>query len=230
MDIGSKKVISLYLGNDKVISLDKGYKRIYQVSSPSPLPTDYVRIGNLLWSTKNYINADIEVPIREDEPIGEFFNGMTVLEKMGGLLRGTGWRIPSLADAEDLSLGLEAIAGSSSASSISEVARSTSGWTSGNGTNLSGFNALPLGMRTYGVTTGGTKFSETFVGKYAYFWTSEPVYYEIEQYPYPRWLKTIEFSKGVAGILNFTIYKRYINYAPEKSAFHKCNIRLCRDA
>jgi len=79
-----------------------------------------------------------------------------------------GWHLPSAQEWRDL---LSYLGGEDEAA---KVLKSKNGWKSyqgqdGNGTNESGFNALPGGMR------GDNRFAWHYKGEQAYFWTTAPM-------------------------------------------------------
>lgn len=89
---------------------------------------------------------------------GKLYNWFAINDKRG--LVPEGWRMPTKADFEQLAknLGGEKIAGAK--------LKSSTGWgDKGNGTNESGFNAIPSGMRQF----NGGYSNET---DYSYFWSS----------------------------------------------------------
>jgi uncharacterized protein (TIGR02145 family) len=88
-----------------------------------------------------------------------------------GNLCPTGWHVPTDAEfkALEIFLGMtqtEADAGSWRGTSQGVQLKSAAGWTAGNGTNVSGFTALPGGYRYYG------NGSFQGVGTIGYFWSS----------------------------------------------------------
>jgi uncharacterized protein (TIGR02145 family) len=96
--------------------------------------------------------------ISDGQSLGKLYNWYAVNDKRG--LVPEGWRVPSKADFEQLvkNLGGEKLAGAK--------LKSISGWgDKSNGTNESGFNAIPSGMRQF----NGGYSNET---DYSYFWSS----------------------------------------------------------
>ena len=88
-----------------------------------------------------------------------------------GNLCPTGWHVPTDVDFKglEMSLGMtqtEADAGSWRGTNQGVQLKSTTGWTTGNGTNASGFTALPGGYRYYG------NGSFQGVGTVGYFWST----------------------------------------------------------
>lgn len=83
----------------------------------------------------------------------------------------TGWHVPTDGEFKTLEIALgmsSAVADGSNwrGSNQGTQMKSSSGWTSGNGTNSSGFDAMPGGFRYF---DGGPFYH---VGNIAYFWTS----------------------------------------------------------
>jgi len=93
---------------------------------------------------------------KDNSTTGKLYNWFAVNDKRG--IAPLGWKVPSNSDFEELtkSLGGEKIAGAK--------LKSTLGWGE-KGTNESGFNAIPSGMRQF-----NAGFSN--IDDYSYFWTS----------------------------------------------------------
>lgn len=135
-------------------------------TSTSSDPADTVVIGTQVWMTQNvstivFQNGDTIIEARtneewvnaaknripawcyhdkagENKSYGKMYNYWAVTDSRG--LAPKGWRIPSVDDFETLT---NEIGGAGSS-----ALKSTSGWEEGgNGTNESGFNALPSGYR-----------------------------------------------------------------------------------
>ena len=104
---------------------------------------------------------------KNGESYGKLYNWYAVSDRRG--LAPQGWHIPSDADWKQLTdfLGGERIAGTEmkSTSGWSECLISTGDYLSGNGTNTSGFNGLPGGVRAY----NGAFVN---IGEYGYWWSA----------------------------------------------------------
>ena len=170
-----------------------------------------VKIGNQVWMTENlgvdYFRNGDAIPIaktdEEWKKAGEnkqpawcyYQNDLTNGAKYGKLyncyavndprcLAPEGWHVPSDNEWKTLTnyLGGEDFA--------RIKMKSTSGWKdTGNGTNVSGFNALPGGRRNnYGTFD--------FIGKYCYWWCSTEVNI------YSAFCRTLHTSLGFANIFS----------------------------
>jgi uncharacterized protein (TIGR02145 family) len=102
-----------------------------------------------------YYNNDVS----NGTKYGKLYNWHAVNDPRG--LAPIGWKLPSVSDWKTLNLGLKELGG--------KKMKSTSGWNEGgNGTNESGFSALPGGIRLS--STDGFIFS--VIGSEAHFWSS----------------------------------------------------------
>lgn len=155
-----------------------------------------IKIGDQLWMTENLkttkYNDNSEIPLVADNTewsllstpgyswpgnnealykdlYGAYYNWFSVET---GKLCPTGWRVPTDADykALEISLGMTQVQADASdwrGTDQGNKLKNTTGWDiNGNGTNTSGFTALPAGVRYYGS-------GETLgLGLLTYFWTS----------------------------------------------------------
>jgi len=123
-----------------------------------------VKIGSQVWMAENLAyNSDVGCRAYNEDPAN--------IEKYGYLYNFSGaskacpngWHLPSRGEYNLLlfNLGQYGTAGRSM--------KSSTGWTSGNGTNSSGFCALPGGYYW------NVKFGYRYIGKDAYFWSSTEV-------------------------------------------------------
>lgn len=147
----------MILVNNRPILVNSRPLIIYNSPAP-PVPTDEVTIGTQTWKISN---LDID-----DEQGGIITVNGNVYYTQEAAIRVAatvnGWHLPSESEFNTLS---SSIGGSSNGRKLA----STSGWTSMQGTDDYGFNALPLGQYT-------GKYSQTQgVGESAVFWTSTVV-------------------------------------------------------
>lgn len=141
-----------------------------QVWMAENLKTDKFRNGDLILEAKSendWINAcNKKVPAwcfyendpQNGEKYGKLYNKYAVMDKRG--LAPLNWRIPSWDDWSDLTVHI--LGGECAASS---KIKSVNGWKYGNGSNSSGFSAMPAGYRIE-----GGKYSS--IGEDARWWTS----------------------------------------------------------
>jgi len=155
-----------------------------------------VKIGNQVWITENLkttkFNDNTPIPLVDDNTewsllstpgycwpgnnetqykdlYGAYYNWFAVET---GKLCPTGWRVPTDADYKvlEISLGMTQVQADASewrGTDQGKKLKHTTGWsTNENGTNTSGFTALPSGYRYYG--TGAT----AGIGILGYWWTS----------------------------------------------------------
>jgi len=122
------------------------------------------------------------------EKYGKLYNWFAVNDPRG--LAPEGWHIPSEDEWTALTdfLGGEAVAG--------KKMKSTEGWNddinkgkSGNGTNKSGFNALPGGYRFWGAMFSG-------IGLNAHMWTST------EDYDEDAWQRSLSYNEAIVDSTN----------------------------
>ena len=194
-------------------------------SSEDPQTPQEVIIGNQIWMTRNldvthFRNGDLipeasswDMFSKEtylgrpayiydkyhpdhDEKYGKLYNWWAVVDERG--LGSAGWRVPSDSDWLDLRyfLGGAEIAG--------EKLKSTSGWADGgNGTNESGFEALPGGL--YMLFHGGSQSEE-----FGFWWSTS------------EWDET----KGRAFLIS-SKYSTFNDIEEEKELF--ISVRLVKD-
>jgi len=164
-----------------------GCKKSNVKPAPVVLPTvtingadySYVKIGNLYWTTVNYngpggVNYDdstVNLPA-----YGKYYT----FAEATSITLPTGWRLPTFADFENLmntvgkvDTGVASFHEYPLDSVYSVKLRSTTGWGQFNGTNTSGFNALPAGFYYYqGVIPNSPTWYQK--GSSASFWSSTP--------------------------------------------------------
>lgn len=134
----------------------------------------WVKIGTQVWMVEN-INFNLEKGSwsHRSDPENQKKYGRIYNWKAAVKACPPGWHLPSISEWRDLytSLGGDYVAG--------EALKASSGWArEGNGTNESGFSALPCGARNI----LGTYFK---VGKHGCWWSSTNTYNETyEAYTY----------------------------------------------
>jgi uncharacterized protein (TIGR02145 family) len=175
-----------------------------QTKIPDSRTHKTVKIGNQIWMAENldvstYRNGDIIPQVQDPkiwsnlktgawcyyddksemgEKYGKLYNWYAVNDPRG--LAPEGWHIPSDAEWTKLS---EFLGGKIASSS---KIKSSRGWAKdGNGTNETGFTALP----------GGTRSIElfSFAGNYGYWWTSTP--YD----PFSAWNRFLGYNNSDIG-------------------------------
>ena len=188
-----------YATNSSGTSYGQEFSFITPVTDIDGNVYETVKIGNQVWMAENLLttkyNDDSAIPnvidntewsalktgaycwANNDEetnkPLyGALYNWYAVET---GILCPTGWHVPSDNDymALEMSLGMtqdQANGTEWRGTDEGGKLKSTTGWSlDGNGTNSSGFNAMPAGYRFYG--DGTTKG----LGLITYFWTSDSV-------------------------------------------------------
>jgi uncharacterized protein (TIGR02145 family) len=127
-----------------------------------------VTIGNRKWLAENlrleigsfiYYNRNKTLY----EHMGCYYSVGTI-SQINTYLQGTGWRVPTDNDLQDLLGSLD--------SPKSPKLKSTTEWTYNNGNNESGFNGFPYSRYDY------TNNNFTGYGLYERFWTSTQIIYE----------------------------------------------------
>jgi uncharacterized protein (TIGR02145 family) len=157
-----------------------------------------VAIGTQIWMAENLattkFNDDSDIPTETDNAAWAalttpaycwYNNNETANKALYGAMYNwyavgttdlcpTGWHVPTDADfaALEITLGMtqaQTIAYNWRGTDQGTQLKNTAGWTTGNGTNTSGFSALPGGVRYYG---DGSFFE---LGNLSYWWSSTEV-------------------------------------------------------
>ena len=157
----------LYLFNGKIGRVGN----VLLSKQETPQPPDYVQIGDQIWKNSNLAFDDGGEGIFISN--GNYFYSVAALNRINASLQGTGWHVPS--KDEFITLGCY-ISGSSDRTKTTykgaNTLKSTTGWNGGhNGTNSTGFNAIPIGfcekwntISLYGETKDAKFWSSTAGG------------------------------------------------------------------
>lgn len=181
LNLGNTNIGEIYLGSTKISEAYLGSSLVYQLSGPSPETADIggrtystVTINGVTWLAENLDYGSTGVYYNNDESTygwnglkyGKLYNWNEADAAANAI---SGWHLPTTAEWDALA---NAVGGTSVAGT---KLKSTTGWTSGNGTDDYGFAAFPAGQQS---RKGG--FSN--LGNNAFFWTataasSSTVYY-----------------------------------------------------
>lgn len=151
----------LYLFNGKIGRIGN----VLLSKQEPPPPPDYVQIGDQIWKNTNLALDDGGEGIFIVN--GNYYYSLTALNRLNTNLQGSGWHIPSRDEFITLCCYLTGISDRKKTSyECGNMLKSTTGWNGGhNGTNSTGFNALPIG---YVSDSNGNVYYDT---KRAQFWT-----------------------------------------------------------
>ena len=167
---------------------DIGNSDVYVQGNFTAIPVDYVQIGNLLWKTTN---TDTYVSSGSAVIDGQRYYNPTGVSQLSSQLS-DGWRVPTYNDF----LALLAAVNSDGYA----LCAASPDWEGTEGTNTSGFTALP-----YGYYLSNTS-SVQGLGRFAIFYSSDGY----SMYTYP----------GYAGV----------EPEPINSDIYYYNVRLCKNA
>lgn len=168
--IGNNKYKEIYLGSNKISEVYLGSSKIYGSATPGPSPETAdiggrtyrtVTINGVTWLAENLDYGTSGVYYNNDESTYGW-NGLkygklyTWYEAVAAGNAISGWHLPSSDEWDAL---INAVGGTSVAGT---KLKSTTGWSSGNGTDDYGFAAFPAGRRN---SSGFSK-----LGSDTYFW------------------------------------------------------------
>jgi len=132
----------LYLFNGKVAKVGNS---VLLGTIPPPPPPEDVQIGTQIWKIKNLAIDDGGSGIKtrtvtydSEHIVTEYYYTWAAAQRIVSSI--SGWHIPTIAEAKVL---VDTFGGNGS------PLRSTYGWNNGNGTNSTGFTALPAGYYSY---------------------------------------------------------------------------------
>lgn len=181
--LGNTSIGSLYLGSTKIGSAYLGSTKVYESIQPGP-SFDEVTIGTQTWMAKNLAIDDGQggiytqtVNYGQGDVVEYYYTWEAALRVAASI---PGWHLPTTSEWDALAT---AVGGSSTAGT---KLKSTTGWSSGSGTDDYGFAAFPGGTRS---TTG--TFSG--LGSYGRFWTATE---NTSSYAYQRYFYTGEKVKS----------------------------------
>ena len=155
VNIGGRSYPYVKIGNQLWLAENLDYK--FEVTgNPLPIGVSGVPESSAAW----YYNNDESTYGVNGNKYGLLYNWYAIkyLEDNKNSLLPNGWHVPSTTEWDTL-------ANTVGSSNAGTVLKSTTDWTSGTGTDVYGFTALPSGK--YG---GSGSFSD--LGSYANFWTS----------------------------------------------------------
>lgn len=169
--IGNNKYKEIYLGSNKISEVYLGSSLVYQLSGPSPGTADIgdksYRVAEMpdgkIWMCENLDYGSSGVYYNNDESTYGW-NGLkygklyTWDEAVAAGNAIGGWHLPSSAELDALA---NAVGGTSVAGT---KLKSTTGWSSDNGTDDYGFTAFPAGRKS--------RQGFNNLGSEAYFWTA----------------------------------------------------------
>lgn len=141
-NIGSSKIAEMYVGSTKIAQAYVGSTLVYQLSSPGPT-FDEVTIGNQTWFANNLAIDDGGSGIIHQDNVTvngvnfgtQYYYTRDAAQRIANTI--DGWHLPSYNEMQTLTNNY----GSNRANAL----RSTSGWSAYQGTNTTGFNAVPVG-------------------------------------------------------------------------------------
>lgn len=137
--LGSTNIGELYVGSTKIGSAYLGSTKVYE-AAPS---LNYVQIGNQKWLDSNLSIDDGGSGIVHQDNVTingvnfgtQYYYTRDAATRIANTI--AGWHLPSYNEMQTLTNNY----GSNRANAL----RSTSGWSAYQGTNTTGFNAIPLG-------------------------------------------------------------------------------------
>ena len=171
LSLGNTSIAEIYLGSTKISEMYLGSSLVYQLSGPSPGTAD---IGGKLYRVTEMPDGKIWMCENLDYgSSGVYYNNDESTYGWNGLKYGklytwdqavaaaneiSGWHLPTTAEWDALANAVV------STSVAGTKLKSTTGWSSGNGTDDYGFAAFPAGRQN------SSGFSR--LGSYAYFWAA----------------------------------------------------------
>jgi uncharacterized protein (TIGR02145 family) len=161
INLGNTNIGSLYLGSTKIGSAYLGSTKVYESIQPGP-SFDEVTIGIQTWMAKNLTIDDGQGGIYTHTvnygqgDVVEYYYTWEAAVRIAASI--PGWHLPSDAEWNTLA---NAVGGTSVAGT---KLKSTTGWSSGNGTDDFGFSVFPAGYQYSG--------SFNNLGSNALFWTA----------------------------------------------------------
>lgn len=186
LSLGNTNIGEIYLGSTKISKAYLGSSLVYQLSGPSPGTADIggklYRVAEMpdgkIWMCENLDYGSSGVYYNNDESTYGW-NGLkygklyTWDQTVAAANEISDWHLPTTAEWDAL---INAVGGTSVAGT---KLKSTTGWSSGNGTDDYGFAAFPAGRRN---SSGFNK-----LGSEAYFWTANE---SSSTYAYCRYFNT----------------------------------------
>lgn len=134
-----------------------------------------VKIGNRIWTASDLASPNIGVWYDNDSSLSDYGYGkLYSYSDVSNIQIPSGFRLPTLQDYQDL---INSVNGEST-----KLCKSSGEWVYGDGTNESGFSAMPGGRYTIGTFDSlgnyGFYMMSTFDGEYIYALEINPSVYE----------------------------------------------------